>query len=99
MNLLATESHAREEEAMEQSLDLNEQRLGAVSAALKSTGVNRVLDLGCGEGRLLQALLKERQFTEIVGMDLSHRALEIARDWRRSSGCSSSVPGRKPSSS
>ena len=33
-----------------------------------------------GEGRLLQALLKEKQFTEIIGMDVSHRALEIARD-------------------
>jgi len=59
---------------------LNEQRLGAVLAALKSTGAARVLDLGCGEGRLLQALLKEKQFAEIVGMDVSHRALEIARD-------------------
>ncbi|HOY57225.1 MAG TPA: 3' terminal RNA ribose 2'-O-methyltransferase Hen1 [Verrucomicrobiota bacterium] len=76
----AAESHAREEEAIEQSLSLNEQRLGAVLAALKSTGANRVLDLGCGEGRLLQTLLKERQFTEIVGMDVSHRALDMARD-------------------
>ena len=49
-------------------------------AALKSTGAARVLDLGCGEGRLLQALLKEKQFTEIVGMDVSHHALEIAHD-------------------
>ncbi len=59
---------------------LNEQRLGSVLAALKSTGAARVLDLGCGEGRLLQGLLKEKQFAEIVGMDVSHRALEIARD-------------------
>lgn len=49
-------------------------------AALKSTGATRVLDLGCGEGRLLQALLKEKQFSEIVGMDVSHRALAIAHD-------------------
>lgn len=59
---------------------LNEQRLGAVLAALKSTGAARVLDLGCGEGKLLQALLGEKQFTEIAGLDVSHRALEIARD-------------------
>jgi 3' terminal RNA ribose 2'-O-methyltransferase Hen1 len=59
---------------------LNEQRLGSVMAALKASGAARVLDLGCGEGRLLQALLKEKQFTEIVGLDVSHRALEIARD-------------------
>jgi 3' terminal RNA ribose 2'-O-methyltransferase Hen1 len=69
-----------EEEAVEKKMSLNEQRLGAVLAALKSTGAHRVLDLGCGEGRLLQVLLKEKQFTEIVGMDVSHRALEIARD-------------------
>ncbi len=59
---------------------LNEQRLGSVLAALKGSGTTRVLDLGCGEGRLLQALLKEKQFAEIVGLDVSHRALEIARD-------------------
>lgn len=74
------EANAREEEAVEQTISLNEQRLGAVLAALKATGATRVLDLGCGEGRLLQALLKEKQFTEIVGMDVSHRALEIASD-------------------
>lgn len=74
------ETKALEEEAVEQKINLNEQRLGAVLAALKSAGAARVLDLGCGEGRLLQALLKERQFTEIAGMDVSHRALEIARD-------------------
>src|SRR6266446_4978113 len=76
----AAEAHAQEEEAIERSISLNEQRLGSVLAALKASGATRVLDLGCGEGRLLQALLKEKQFTEIVGMDVSHRALEIARD-------------------
>jgi 3' terminal RNA ribose 2'-O-methyltransferase Hen1 len=76
----AAEAHALEEESIERSISLNEQRLGSVLAALKASGAARVLDLGCGEGRLLQALLKEKQFTEIVGMDVSHRALEIARD-------------------
>jgi 3' terminal RNA ribose 2'-O-methyltransferase Hen1 len=73
------EAHASEEEAIERSISLNEQRLGSVVAALKASSATRVLDLGCGEGRLLQALLKEKQFAEIVGMDVSHRALEIAR--------------------
>src|SRR5437016_325450 len=76
----AAEAHAQEEEAIERGISLNEQRLGSVLAALKASGATRVLDLGCGEGRLLQALLKEKQFAEIVGMDVSHRALEIARD-------------------
>jgi 3' terminal RNA ribose 2'-O-methyltransferase Hen1 len=74
------ESQALEEEAIEKTVSLNEQRMGAVLAALKGSGAARVLDLGCGEGRLLQELLKERQFSEIVGMDVSHRALEMAHD-------------------
>lgn len=76
----AAEAHSREEEAVERAISLNEQRLGTVLAVLKASGAARVLDLGCGEGRLLQVLLKEKQFTEIVGMDVSHRSLEIARD-------------------
>ena len=75
-----TEARTLEEDAVERSISLNEQRLGAVLAALKGSNAKRVLDLGCGEGRLLQLLLAERQFTEIVGMDVSHRALETARD-------------------
>lgn len=59
---------------------LHDLRLGAVLAVLKAAGAARVLDLGCGEGRLLRVLLKERQFTEIVGLEVSHRALELARD-------------------
>lgn len=73
-------TRALEEDAIEKTISLNEQRLGAVLAALKASGAARVLDLGCGEGRLLQLLLKEKQFSEIVGMDVAHRALEIARD-------------------
>src|SRR5215216_146619 len=48
----AAEESDREEEAVERPLSLNEQRLGAVVAALKGSGARRVLDLGCGEGRL-----------------------------------------------
>ncbi len=70
--------HALEEDAIERPISLNEQRLGSVLSAMKASGASRVLDLGCGEGRLLQLLLKEKQFTEIIGMDVSHRALEIA---------------------
>ena len=72
------EIHAREEKAMEMPIRLAEQRMGAVMAALRSSGAKRVLDLGCGEGRLLRELLKDKTFAEIVGLDVSHRALEIA---------------------
>jgi 3' terminal RNA ribose 2'-O-methyltransferase Hen1 len=72
------ETRALEEEAVEEPLRLNEKRLGAVVAVLKARGAKRVLDLGCGSGKLVQALLKEPQFAEIVGVDISHRALESA---------------------
>jgi 3' terminal RNA ribose 2'-O-methyltransferase Hen1 len=38
-----------------------------------------VLDLGCGEGNLLRALLADSAFEEIVGFDVSYRVLERAR--------------------
>ncbi len=70
----------RAEEVLERPLSLNEQRLGAVLSAIRSSGARRVLDLGCGEGRLLRELLNDRQFDEIVGLDVSIRTLESARD-------------------
>jgi 3' terminal RNA ribose 2'-O-methyltransferase Hen1 len=76
-----TEARAESrEESLEKSISLNEERLSSVAAQLKASGAKRVLDLGCGEGRLLRELLKEKQFEEIVGMDVSIRALEIAND-------------------
>ncbi|MGI5220895.1 3' terminal RNA ribose 2'-O-methyltransferase Hen1 [Nocardia sp. CA-290969] len=55
------------------------QRRAAVVAALREAGAARVLDLGCGEGALLRELLDDRSFQEIVGVDVSTRALSIAR--------------------
>ena len=60
--------------------NLHEQRLGAVLEVLQASGANRVLDLGCGEGRLLSLLLADKQFTDILGMDVSYRALERAQE-------------------
>jgi 3' terminal RNA ribose 2'-O-methyltransferase Hen1 len=59
---------------------LNDQRLARVVEVLREAGAHSVLDLGCGSGRLLQQLLKERQFDRIVGVDASTRVLEMARD-------------------
>jgi len=69
-----------EERTLERPLSLHEQRLELVHAVLRDSGATTVLDLGCGEGRLLRRLLAERQFARIVGMDVSHRSLEIAAD-------------------
>ena len=77
---VAATVHNNEEEAIERPLNLNQQRINAVVAALKSCGAKRVVDLGCGEGKLLGALLEDRGFDEIVGLDVSHRNLEIAHE-------------------
>lgn len=58
---------------------LHDERLDAVFGALKASGAARVLDLGCGEGRLLEKLVAEPQFMRVVGTDVSLRALERAR--------------------
>jgi 3' terminal RNA ribose 2'-O-methyltransferase Hen1 len=53
-------------------------RVAAVHRALVAAGARRVLDLGCGDGRLLAALLPDGRFEEIVGVDASTGALERA---------------------
>ncbi|MFF3732035.1 3' terminal RNA ribose 2'-O-methyltransferase Hen1 [Streptomyces sp. NPDC002476] len=62
----------------ERPVPLAEQRRTAILEALRTAGACRVLDLGCGQGQLVQALLKDAAFTEIVGVDVSMRALTIA---------------------
>ena len=72
--------HAEAEAALEQPQRLNDIRLDAVVQVIRDCGARRVLDLGCGEGRLLQKLLREKQIEEVVGLDASVRALEIAAE-------------------
>ncbi|AIS01054.1 3' terminal RNA ribose 2'-O-methyltransferase Hen1 [Streptomyces glaucescens] len=69
---------AAEAEAEERPAPLAVQRRDAIVAALTEAGAARVLDLGCGEGHLVQTLLQDPRFTEIVGVDVSVRALTIA---------------------
>lgn len=57
---------------------LARQRADAVVAALHDVGAHDVVDLGCGEGALLRELLAEPSFSEVLGVDVSARALEIA---------------------
>ncbi|HYG57057.1 MAG TPA: 3' terminal RNA ribose 2'-O-methyltransferase Hen1 [Symbiobacteriaceae bacterium] len=64
----------------ERKVSLHRQRLEAALAELKACGARRVMDLGCGEGKLLRLLLEEPAFEQILGMDVSARSLEIARD-------------------
>lgn len=67
-----------EEERLERPLSLNDQRMGAVLAVLRSSGAKSIIDLGCGEGKLIRSLLDDWQFERIVGVDVSVRSLEYA---------------------
>ena len=67
-----------ETEAEEKPTPLAVRRREAIVTALRQSGAARVLDLGCGQGQLVQTLLKDPAFTEIVGVDVSMRALTIA---------------------
>lgn len=75
---LAAERQERGEERVERPLKLGEQRIDAVVHALRDAGAARVLDLGCGEGKLLAALLRDGAFAKVVGVDVSYGALERA---------------------
>jgi 3' terminal RNA ribose 2'-O-methyltransferase Hen1 len=72
--------HADEEADIERRVSLAEERVGAVLAVLKAESARSVLDLGCGEGRFLRTLLADAAFDRIVGVDVSHRALERASE-------------------
>src|SRR5262249_53548246 len=76
----AAADHAGEEAAVERRISLAEERVGAVLAVLKAEGARSVLDLGCGEGRFLRALLADAAFEKIAGVDVSPRALEHAHE-------------------
>ena len=54
---------------------LHDKRIKLVTEKIISSGAERVLDLGCGEGKLIRQLIKQKQFSEIAGMDVSYNEL------------------------
>jgi 3' terminal RNA ribose 2'-O-methyltransferase Hen1 len=72
------EAQDEAEEALERPVSLDQRRRDAVLAALREADARRVLDLGCGQGKLVRALLDEGRVESIVGVDVSARSLEIA---------------------
>ncbi|TMR07615.1 3' terminal RNA ribose 2'-O-methyltransferase Hen1 [Nonomuraea turkmeniaca] len=57
---------------------LNVQRREAVLRKLEELGAVSVIDLGCGQGELVAALLARPRFARVAGMDVSAMALTIA---------------------
>jgi 3' terminal RNA ribose 2'-O-methyltransferase Hen1 len=68
------------EEVLESRISLNTQRLTRVADVVQQSGAKSVVDLGCGEGKLLRELMALRQLERIVGMDVSVRSLEFAHE-------------------
>jgi 3' terminal RNA ribose 2'-O-methyltransferase Hen1 len=57
---------------------LRDLRVAAVLRELTAVGARRVLDLGCGDGRLLARLLADPRYEAITGVDVSAAALARA---------------------
>jgi 3' terminal RNA ribose 2'-O-methyltransferase Hen1 len=77
------EEHAArdaQEEALEKPIRLNDQRLAYVAEWVRELGATSVLDLGCGEGRLLRELLKVQGLQKITGVEVAPRVLAGASD-------------------
>ncbi|MDR2089173.1 MAG: 3' terminal RNA ribose 2'-O-methyltransferase Hen1, partial [Clostridiales Family XIII bacterium] len=67
-------------EQAEPEAGLNARRLAAVIDALKACGARSVIDIGCGDGKLLKLLAKEPRFSRIAGTDVSSAALARASE-------------------
>jgi 3' terminal RNA ribose 2'-O-methyltransferase Hen1 len=76
----ADERATAEEAEVERPLRLDDLRMEAALAAVGEMDppAERVVDLGCGEGKLLRMLQKERSIRRIVGVDVAAHALEQA---------------------
>jgi 3' terminal RNA ribose 2'-O-methyltransferase Hen1 len=67
-----------DEDTLETPIRLNDQRMSAVVEALRATGAKIVADLGCGEGKLLQQLVRERWVDRLIGLDPAVSELQRA---------------------
>jgi 3' terminal RNA ribose 2'-O-methyltransferase Hen1 len=64
----------------DEPVSLNDLRHQTVIRALRDSGTTTVLDLGCGEGKMLRLLLADPRFTRVTGADVSMQPLSIARE-------------------
>lgn len=80
LRLANEEDLAEEQPESKVWVSLHEQRLQRAFELLKDSGAASVLDLGCGEGKLMKKLIRDSQFRRIVGMDVSFSELQKAKE-------------------
>jgi 3' terminal RNA ribose 2'-O-methyltransferase Hen1 len=68
------------ERQLESPLTLNQLRMNAVASVVETLRASSLIDLGCGDGKLLRQLLPLQALSRLTGVDASHRVLEIARE-------------------
>ncbi|GAA4385462.1 3' terminal RNA ribose 2'-O-methyltransferase Hen1 [Hymenobacter koreensis] len=73
-------SQAAEAGAARASQSLHDLRLDRVAEEIRRLGAKRVLDLGCGEGKLARRLLQIPHVEHILATDVSHRELQRAHE-------------------
>ncbi len=78
---LDPEAQDTAEAVIERPLRLHERRLDRVADIISESGAKRVLDLGCGDGKLIERLIRNKTVEEIVGVEVS--SAELARVDRR----------------
>lgn len=73
-------THNLGQPAAPEKQSLHDIRLDRVAEEIRRLGAKRVLDLGCGEGKLVRRLLAIPHVEHVLGMDVSHRELQRAQD-------------------
>jgi 3' terminal RNA ribose 2'-O-methyltransferase Hen1 len=75
-----TDDLTEKTEVQKRKETLHDKRINLVAEKLTASGAESILDLGCGEGKLIRQLLKRKQFARITGMDVSYTELLKAKD-------------------
>lgn len=64
----------------EKQRKLHDLRLDRVAEEIRRLGAKRVLDLGCGEGKLVRRLLKNPHIEHVLALDVSWQELQRAQE-------------------